>query len=235
MASRRTDKDSGKILSLVLGVVAIIPFSLFIWIHFRRLRNAHPDTETSQRVYDIGEFLDAVPICGGLVVFLYFMIPVPSFIVQFIIWRLIDFLSYFSSGLTGFVSPSAVALIGNVSQVPIFGFIIWLIYQYSKRLAVKYQGVIADPATGILIIPFDWTNQGIDDWLKLRPLRRLGEVEKIALRDISRITREAGKKLHIHGSFGSREISFTNKQKRDECLAMITQFSRGRILFDVGN
>ena len=37
----------------------------------------------------------------------------------------------------------------------------------------------------------------------------------------NRITRQAGKRVLLHGEFGSRHITFTDKLKRDECLHLL--------------
>jgi hypothetical protein len=46
------------------------------------------------------------------------------------------------------------------------------------------------------------------------------------LSDIGRITRKIGYDLYLSGSFGSRRITFTNKQKRDECIYAIQNSGR---------
>lgn len=51
-------------------------------------------------------------------------------------------------------------------------------------------------------------------------------MDEVRLSEIGRITRKAGADLYIHGSFGSRRITFTNKQKRDECIYAITSSGR---------
>ena len=53
-------------------------------------------------------------------------------------------------------------------------------------------------------------------------------MESVRLSQIKKITREAGKKLYIHGPFGSRGIHFSNKQKRDECISAIENLGRVR-------
>ena len=64
-------------------------------------------------------------------------------------------------------------------------------------------------------------NYGIGDYLNLRFIRELGLMEEVKLSKVTKITRKAGTVLYIHGSFGSRGIIFSNKQKRDECIAAI--------------
>jgi hypothetical protein len=54
-------------------------------------------------------------------------------------------------------------------------------------------------------------------------------LDSVPLDAIDRITRQAGKRVFIHGEFGSRHISFTNKLKRDECIHLLTARSKGRL------
>ena len=49
----------------------------------------------------------------------------------------------------------------------------------------------------------------------------LGTMEEAPLSQVIKITRQADKKLFIHGRFGSRGMCFSNKQKRDECISAI--------------
>ena len=86
---------------------------------------------------------------------------------------------------------------------------------------VTYYRVIADPRNDHVLLPKDMANYGIEDYVQLKFIRELGEMESVPLSQISKITLEAGKKLFIHGPFGSHGICFSNKQKRDECIAAI--------------
>ena len=54
-------------------------------------------------------------------------------------------------------------------------------------------------------------------------------MEELPLKDITKITREGGKKSFIHGKFGTRCVKWRNKQKRDECVAA-RETARGKRL-----
>ena len=54
-------------------------------------------------------------------------------------------------------------------------------------------------------------------------------MDSVSLADVQKITRQAGKKLFLHGDFGSRRISFTDKLKRDECIHLITANGNSRV------
>ena len=54
-------------------------------------------------------------------------------------------------------------------------------------------------------------------------LRQFTSLDSVPLNAIDRITRQAGKRVLIHGDFGSRHLSFTSKLKRDECIYLLTK------------
>lgn len=47
------------------------------------------------------------------------------------------------------------------------------------------------------------------------------KMEELPLSEIQKITREGGKIAYVHGKFGTRKISWRDKQKRDECIATL--------------
>ncbi|MCD8549040.1 MAG: hypothetical protein LRY75_14085 [Shewanella xiamenensis] len=107
---------------------------------------------------------------------------------------------------------------------------IYAIYKMAQRVAVRYLGVIFNNDTKMMIIPVDLANASASENLRFQFLRRMGECEEIPVKLITNITREKGVNFYIHGAFGSRQINFTNKQKRDECLMALqarTKVSRG--------
>lgn len=53
-------------------------------------------------------------------------------------------------------------------------------------------------------------------------------MDAVPLASIERITRQAGKRVLLHGDFGSRHITFTDKLKRDECLHLLMKGSGRR-------
>lgn len=99
---------------------------------------------------------------------------------------------------------------------------LWLSVTFFKWLAVAHFGVIVDPDRDRIVFRIDQESYDVVDYLKLKFIRDLPKIDEIRLSDIGRITRKHGADLYIHGSFGSRRITFTNKQKRDECIYAIT-------------
>jgi hypothetical protein len=98
---------------------------------------------------------------------------------------------------------------------------IWLSFISFKWLAVAHFGVIVDPEKDRVVFRYDQESYDFIDYLKLRFIRDLPRMDEVRLSEIGRITRKLGEDLYIHGSFGSRRITFTNKQKRDECIYAI--------------
>ncbi|CAN7502168.1 hypothetical protein LJR066_003294 [Acidovorax sp. LjRoot66] len=203
--TKRQDQDNGQLLILI-AIVFFLPFALISFFCFKHLQRRYPQTSSSQRVFDSGVIFNTLPLCGGALLIGAYLIHLTWY------------------GLHPVVS---VAVFGPMTA--------WLCYKLAKLLAAKYQGVTADSATDILSMPFDFANLSIVEYIQLRFLTRLGETEEIAISSIDRITREAGKSLHIHGRFGSRGIHFSNKQKRDECLAMLRRYTKAQIMFDGGS
>lgn len=83
-------------------------------------------------------------------------------------------------------------------------------------------GVVVDPTKDRVVFRVDQESYDLIDYLKLKFITDLPKFDMVPLSAIYRITRKSGKHLYLVGDFGSRRISFTNKQKRDECIFSIT-------------
>lgn len=193
MASNKKDDNAGSAILLIgIGFIIFIPFLIFTFMHYAKLKKEFPLTASSQRIFEMGKLLPAFAIGG------------------------------FSSMVGYYALVTAASSKLAIILVPIFAIVgIWLCYHIAKSIASTYFGVIVDPVRDSIILPKDMANYGIEDYLRLRFIKELGSLEVVKLSNITKITRQAGKKLFVHGSFGSRGIEFTNKQKRDECLAAI--------------
>ena len=193
-------KDDNGALMIVIGVIIFIPFLIFTFMHYAKIKKEFPITESSQRIFDFGNLFPDLGMGGGAILIGYYVLAIAS-----------------SSKLAIIFVP--VLVIAGV----------WLCYHIAKSIASTYFGVIVDPVRDIVLLPKDMANYGIEDYLKLRFIKELGSMEKVSLSEVTKITREAGKKLYIHGRFGSRGIAFSNKQKRDECIAAIENGSNAAI------
>lgn len=139
--------------------------------------------------------------------------------------RIFDFGNLIPAIIPGAISLAIGAyLIAQSNQFwgsLIFIAITWLGYNFAKSIAVTYYGVIVNSKNDTILLPKDMANYGIEDYMKLKFIRELGTMDVVNLSSITKITKQAGKKLFIHGSFGSRGVEFSSKQKRDECIAAI--------------
>lgn len=98
----------------------------------------------------------------------------------------------------------------------------WL-YWVGKVQAYAFMGVIVDYPQGRVMFPPTPDSLDLFDYIKVMPLmRHYASMDSVPLAEVQRITRQAGKSLFLHGDFGSKRITFTNKLKRDECIHLIT-------------
>ena len=99
-----------------------------------------------------------------------------------------------------------------------------------KVQAQAFLGVVVDYQQGLIYFPPNSESLDISDYLTVLPVvRQFTTLDSVPLADVQRITRQAGKKVFLHGDFGSRRISFTNKLKRDECIHLITADGNSRV------
>lgn len=110
--------------------------------------------------------------------------------------------------------------------VLLFCAIAYLGMKLSKWVAVKYVGAIIDEGKDIVVFPPDMQSYEISDYFKLKFLKDMSQVDTVNISSIEKMTRQAGKHLYLQGPFGSRKISFSTKQKRDECMSAIQQAAR---------
>lgn len=87
----------------------------------------------------------------------------------------------------------------------------------------------AEQSKGLVFFPPNPENLDIVDSLMVLPrLGQMTSMDAVPLASIERITRQAGKRVLLHGDFGSRHITFTDKLKRDECLHLLMKGSGRR-------
>jgi len=197
MATRKQDSADEQWV-LLMSAIPFIPFFVVAMRHYKRMRAAFPDTGTSQRIFDTMNLIPPLSTGSALVIA--------------------------TLCLVYHVSRWSIAVLA-VPLVMLAG--IWLSCLAARWAAATYFGVLVDPANDTVLLPKDMASYGIADYLNVQFIRDLGEVDIIHLSSITKITREAGKRVYIHGPFGSRAMTFSNKQKRDECLAAIEHGARG--------
>ncbi|MFA5454469.1 MAG: hypothetical protein WC272_04015 [Sulfurimonas sp.] len=103
------------------------------------------------------------------------------------------------------------------------------------------DGIVADIENNIFSFPASDVENSIQDILTLRPLFDLAKRIEYQISEINALTNETKRwttksknsqgrsetkehvkwLLNISGEFGSKQLEFTSKQKRDECRAML--------------
>lgn len=143
------------------------------------------------------------------------------------IWNLgVPFYSF-----AGVVLGTYMLIITTYSNYQALSYAVIIVALYigiklAQRSASCYFGAAIIPESGTVVFPEDMAGYGIEDYIKLKFIRNLSRMDEVELNDIEKISRQSGKRLYIHGPFGSRGISFTNKQKRDECIAAIQSVAK---------
>lgn len=195
-------------IKLVLLVLIPLP-ALIAWCHYKKLIKQFPLGESDFRVHEGGndalrmgarECMKATyPILSCLCIGLYFIV----YLQQSTLLQIIFFASLILST-------------------------VWL-YAYSKHVGCQMVGVLFFPEKDEIVIPRDpLTNTAMQDLFHLKWIRDLYSMETLRLSDITKVNRSKGIHLFIHGLFGTRGLHFSNKQKRDECLAAIERTSHRR-------
>lgn len=197
MATAKEKEENARAMCLIIGFVVFLPMMIFSIIRYRNIKSTYMENEHAQRVFDIGNLAPAFITAGSFLVL--------AFIVC----------NYSLGSPIGF-------LLGPITLI-VAGLIC---FKIAQSIGVTYFGVLVDPANNRVLLPKDMANYSVSDYLNLKFITELGTVEEVQLNQIRKITRQAGKKLFIHGKFGSRGMSFSNKQKRDECISAIEDAAR---------
>lgn len=194
-----TKKDEHDGVFLFLIVPAVLATLVFSLYYFSRLKKQYLTGPHARRIFDIGAQGSSL-LVSGVLGYLYYMIAV-------VLWH---------------YAPLTLVLTLPLGLV----LLIWM----GKAQAYAFLGVIVDYDKGVVFFRPNEESLDIGDMLLVVPLlRQFTSLDSVPLGAIDRITRQAGKRVFIHGEFGSRHISFTNKLKRDECIHLLTARSKGRL------
>lgn len=193
MARRRANEDTEGLLKILvfIGFIIFSPLLLFSFIRYKQLNKIYPETLHSQRVFDTGNLTKSFAV-GGLHVVLTF------------------FFMAFALGKSPYILAPTILAIA-----------IYLGYKIARSASSNYFGVYIDRENDRAVFPKDLGILSASEMIKLKFITELGEMDEVPLSQIKRITRQAGNSLFIHGRFGSRSLSYSDKQKRDECISAI--------------
>lgn len=215
MVKKTEQNDGGQfLLILVMGVLASVQFALFgvvAIIHHRSLVNRYcivvNGNTTVRRINDVaGIFKPISVICFGPTIFMLLcMLPFMAINNDLSLMRILEIIIY---------------------EIPFL--LLWILLNIIlfKWLAVAHFGVIVDPGNDRIVFRYDQESYDLIDYIKLRFISDLPRLDEVRLSEIGRITRKRGDDLFLLGVFGSRRITFSNKQKRDECIFAIQNSGR---------
>ncbi|MFV0925563.1 hypothetical protein [Pseudomonas palmensis] len=202
MAKKQGESAEG--LMYIIGFVALLPLMVVSISHYYSLKSRYPEDEDTQRIFDVRLVTKYFVLAG---------------IIGFVVWNI-----------------AAKQFVVFTSSTPIYAAIVigavYLLVKLAMAISANYFGVLVDPQNDRVILPKDMANYSITDYLGLKFIRELGQVEEVRLSQVKRITRQGGIALFIHGKFGSRGIKFSIKQKRDECLSAIQDASKSRTVVE---
>ncbi len=91
-----------------------------------------------------------------------------------------------------------------------------------RAFAIGLLGVILDRRTGTLVFPSDGILRSFSDPLVVVNSIIPFMVESLPVKEIKGMTRQAGRTLLLHGDFGSRAITFSDKLRRDQLLGLLS-------------
>jgi len=205
MASKE-EKDramAGFIMGLI-GIVLLIPSLVLAIFYFFVLKSRYLQNPSAQRIVDTPRMISSIGTGGIAVVGMLFLGGIAAFIIGYIMGE--------KAGNMG-----SVLLIFTVILIP--ALLIMIIYIF--RIPVLSLGIIGDHENDKLFFPCDMQSYTLGDYVTMRFVKDACSVDSINLSEITKLTRGYGVDLYVHGEFGSRKITMSSKQKRDECLAMI--------------
>jgi hypothetical protein len=193
----RKQGESAEGLMSLIGFVALLPLMIVSISYYYSLKGRYPENEDTQRIFDVRLVTKYFVLAG---------------IIAFVAWNVA-------------VKP----LLTLPPLLPVYALVavcaLYLLVKLALAISSNYFGVLVDARKDVVILPKDMANYSIVDYLQLKFIRELGQVEEVRLSQIKRITRQGGTALFIHGKFGSRGIKFSIKQKRDECMSAIQEAS----------
>ena len=96
----------------------------------------------------------------------------------------------------------------------------------AKAFAVGLIGVVIDKRGGVIHFPTDGVLRSFSSVSVILNSIIPCSMETIRISDILSINRQAGRTLLIHGQFGSRAITFSDKLRRDQLLSCLSGYKR---------
>ena len=210
MTRKKKDNSTNEtaLIALIFGVVVLIVCGILVIPYYLYLKAKYASGTGARRINDFRQFAKVATIA----------LLVHAAIGLFILLPAINILWLPSETEA---SPT-VKLIGAC----LFGFWVYLVMMITAWLAAVHLGVVVNCSEDKLVFRIDQESYDLIDYLTLRFIRDLPRFDAIPISAIRRITRQHGVDIYLMGDFGSRRITFSNKQKRDECIYAITACPR---------
>lgn len=197
----KKNDDLNQLVGMMLKLAGIVIFSVFLintYLTFKKYSKKYSFDDADIRVHDAANPLRYIPIA--------------------ISWGALLLLSAF--GILYGADKNSI-LIASGSTIA-FLVAIGGMFVLSSRIATTQIGMLTYKSKGIFVIPSDYRNNTLqDNILKLQAAKDLCSMEELPIKAVARVTRQGGTKVFIHGSFGTRCLSWRDKQKRDECIAAL--------------
>lgn len=125
------------------------------------------------------------------------------------------------AGMAVFMMHGAPPAIRLLAILALFIALIAM-FALSARIGTTQIGMLIFKNKGTFIIPTDPNkNTFSQNIFQFQLVKDMFKMEELPLNGIYKITREYGKKAFIHGTFGTRQVAWRDKQKRDECISAL--------------
>lgn len=186
-----TKKEDDQNAALLYCIPAILATLVFSLYHFSKLKKHYLAGANARRVFDIGAQGAELAASGFF-------------------------------GLACYMVGVWLYSLTPLSLVVTLPLGLFLLNWAGRAQAYAFLGVIVDYDQGLVFFPPNTESLDIVDRLMVIPMiKQMTSMDSVPLASIERITRQAGKRVLLHGEFGSRHITFTDKLKRDECLHLL--------------
>jgi len=205
MASKKeADRATAGCIIGLVGIVLLIPSLVLAIFYFFVLKSKYLQNPSAQRIVDTPRMLAGIGVGGMSVGGLLFLAGFVAFI-------------------GGSIAKDAGVILLVFIAIPLVSALLVIVI-YIFRIPVLAMGIIGDQENDKLFFPCDMQSYTLGDYAIMRFVKDACSVDSVNLSEINKLTRGYGVDLYVHGEFGSRKITMSTKQKRDECLAMIQAF-----------
>lgn len=202
--ARRNDEASFMLGIYALAAILTIPFAIVAAFEYFRLRRRYLRDPRVERIIDVKRAFHRLTYGLGVLMFV---------------------------ALGGYVSlimmPKDASPAGGNVLFGVFCLLALVVAILSGRaFAVGLIGVVLNRSEGTLSFPTDGIIRSISDLGAISNAIIPTSMITINIADIKSLNRQAGKTLIVNGPFVSYAITFSDKLRRDQLLAGLSDFKR---------